>query len=509
VKSTLKYDWLAELPDTLAAHQQISIPYRLTALTSLDQSGENTGGGCQSYSQTSTASYSYDCANGSTSSGSTSSTFHSSCPSNGGASGPRSEDYYYSSGGGAYGGGKGGYGGGSPNYSSLGEGGGCQPTPDRNNNSCNDETADQNQPVGSSISLSQMEFNDHIVDLRVKVPGGFIDISRQFYDRIWHWHPIDSHLNFIYKSLSQSSGSIGVARRGVRDSGFVSQPRLSSSVLVGIRKEGITYRPSKTTTAQGYFVYIKDQAKIIQSENGYRWQNKAGFWAEYNSKGRLLAFGNRLSTLGKVLYQDNDSNLLMIGFADRLDRQVIWIERDDGKIIVRDASNRRVEYHLTRNELSRSENLTKVIDVLGQETLYEYEERLLNVDLSKWSGGGKKGSARRATTRSSGAVVVQPNVITPVSLMVSKQTPSGGITHIEYNNSGRPSHVIDVLGNEYVFEYEYTSGKREYYRRMTTPSEMVKEIWLDEEGKTRLQSVIQITPKFRLNMNTATIAQFV
>jgi uncharacterized protein RhaS with RHS repeats len=68
--------------------------------------------------------------------------------------------------------------------------------------------------------------------------------------------------------------------------------------------------------------------------------------------------------------------------------------------------------------------------------------------------------------------------------MVSKQTPEGGITHIEYNNAGRPSHVIDVLGNEYVFEYEYTSGKREYYRRMTTPSEMIKEIWLDEEGKT-------------------------
>jgi len=429
-----KYDWLAELPDTLAAHQQISIPYRLTAL-------------------------------------------HSSC-SSGGASGPRSEDYYYSSGGGAYGGGKGGYGSGSPSYSSLGGGGNdCESGgPDRERNQCADDTADQNQPVGSSISLTQTEFNDQVTDLRVKVPGGLIALERQFFDGRWSRYPIDSHIR--YGSVIKSATNYGATNLGGFPEG------IKSLILMGVSYQ---YEPpdNRDENVPLNAVYVNESAKIIRfprfSNKGYRWQNKFGDWMTFDNEGHLLRFGTRQGTLGKLLYQNLDSGQLVIGVADRFDKQVLWVGyQADGITTVRDELNRQVKYQY------RIGDLKKVVDVLGQETHYAYERRtvfLNNKEEGEISSDGVYlAGARKGQTRGN----IAPPPPTEIKIiLVEKREPSGQVTHIGYDFKARPSQVRDANGEErFVFEYGYDSTRKEYYRQMTTASGMVKEIWFDKKGKT-------------------------
>ena len=60
-----KYEFLMSIPPSLAAKQRVTIPYRITALKSLDQSGTASGGGtCYSYSTQIRVGGSYYCANG-------------------------------------------------------------------------------------------------------------------------------------------------------------------------------------------------------------------------------------------------------------------------------------------------------------------------------------------------------------------------------------------------------------------------------------------------------------
>jgi fibronectin type 3 domain-containing protein/uncharacterized membrane protein YgcG len=59
-----KYEFLISLPTSLEAKQRLTIPYRIVALKSLDDSGEASGGGCYSYSKQLQVKANYICANG-------------------------------------------------------------------------------------------------------------------------------------------------------------------------------------------------------------------------------------------------------------------------------------------------------------------------------------------------------------------------------------------------------------------------------------------------------------
>lgn len=59
-----KYEFLATVPSSLEAKQRVRIPYRVTALASLEESSTATGGGCYTYSTQAVTSYEWVCANG-------------------------------------------------------------------------------------------------------------------------------------------------------------------------------------------------------------------------------------------------------------------------------------------------------------------------------------------------------------------------------------------------------------------------------------------------------------
>ncbi|MEW8047871.1 MAG: hypothetical protein AB2805_15390, partial [Candidatus Thiodiazotropha sp.] len=110
-----RYEFLANLPDTLGAKESLVIPYRVTALAPYDPDGTGSGGGCGGYAAGSRVDYWYKCANGQITSGSTRHSWNGkasgSCGSGGGGGG----------GGGGAGGGYGGGGSGGPSGTYLPE----------------------------------------------------------------------------------------------------------------------------------------------------------------------------------------------------------------------------------------------------------------------------------------------------------------------------------------------------------------------------------------------------
>ncbi|GAA5787481.1 Ig-like domain-containing protein [Chitiniphilus shinanonensis] len=75
-----KYEFLADIPDTLDAKQRVTIPYRIVALKALDDAagGEASGAGCYNYSNTLSATCQYECANGNRSKGGSATSWFSS-----------------------------------------------------------------------------------------------------------------------------------------------------------------------------------------------------------------------------------------------------------------------------------------------------------------------------------------------------------------------------------------------------------------------------------------------
>ena len=89
-----RYEFLVDIPTSLVAKQRVTIPYRIVALQSLENSVNSksaSGGGCYSYSQVLTTTYTYICANGVETVGSVDtywiSASNSSCPAGSGGIG--------------------------------------------------------------------------------------------------------------------------------------------------------------------------------------------------------------------------------------------------------------------------------------------------------------------------------------------------------------------------------------------------------------------------------------
>lgn len=88
-----RYEFLVDVPTTLAAKQRVTIPYRIVALQPLDtQSGAASGAGCYSYSNRLGVTCKYECKNGFVADCGTGTSWfsysNSSCPTGTGTSGP-------------------------------------------------------------------------------------------------------------------------------------------------------------------------------------------------------------------------------------------------------------------------------------------------------------------------------------------------------------------------------------------------------------------------------------
>ncbi|MFH0727105.1 MAG: RHS repeat-associated core domain-containing protein [Pseudomonadota bacterium] len=104
--------------------------------------------------------------------------------------------------------------------------------------------------------------------------------------------------------------------------------------------------------------------------------------------------------------------------------------------------------------------LSKITDVLGNETVYEYNAK---------------------------------------ARLVRTLDAAGRETLAGYNSSGDVVSVVDKEGNGHFFEYDFDKTQKEYYARIKSSSGKIKEVWYTEKGETkkvmingrRIQQILQ------------------
>jgi RHS repeat-associated protein len=425
-----KYELMEGLPSSLGAKERIVVPYRVTCLNSPSQKEETgSGGGCQRSLQCGKVAYKFECANGTSYTKSMQYCFtydNGECTGSSGSSGSTggssggSASYSWSSGGSS----------GStwsPSYEEI-NGVVCWPEGELKESwfDCGDSCLETRQniffDVGCAVNAVLREYTDAAVDLSVKAPGGSIAVERLYYGNAWRWEHERNNLRFEWDSLGQFVDSI--------DKGGVVYERAFEYTLSS----------SGEVSLPDTLVYTHASYTITGTEStGWRWEDKAGNWKEFDASGRMSSFGSPDALLGKLLY---DGSQRVVGVADAAERQVLWIEHDASGLIaaVRDASGRQVTYSYTNGLL------TGVTDALGNVTAYSYD------------GEG------RITKTVDGA---------------------GRSTLVSYDKYGNASQVVDGQGNGHFFDYSYDAAAKESYAAITTSSGMVKEVWYDKEGETR------------------------
>jgi len=427
--ANFKYELLDALPDSLEAKGVITVPYRVTCIKALSQEEETqSGGGCRRYLRCIRTYYSYVCSNGDRYSSSTRFCYLTDNGQCGGSS----------------------PGGGGGLYINWGpSGGGWSPSPsddDLDGVVCwpvnarqeiqdysLDWISDVLYYVGCSVNCLLREYNDEALDLTVKVPGGSIAVKRLFYANDWHWEHTRNNLVINYYTDRQIPAEI--------DSGVMHE------YVDSIEKGGVVYR--KESKYSKY--YSNSTNKIFFKPGLALWEDKFGNWMKFDLEGRLTTYGNRWGATGKLIREEGAEDKPN-GISDRNDVQVIWFEYDnDGRLArVSDSEDRSVEYFYT------ADKLTKVIDVLGNETVYEYD-----------------GEGRIVRTVDAG----------------------GRPTLASYDQYGHVETVVDRNGTGHFFKYNFDEVKKQLYAQIKTSSGMVKEVWFNDEGETERVDVNGRTTK--------------
>ena len=342
------YELMGGLPQSLSAKEQITVPYRVTCIKSLDQQddGQATGGGCHNYRTCAVVDYGYVCANGQSTKAAINHCWtrtYGECTGGGGGS------ITTSAGGGTWNVGGGTVGGTiskpAPKPKTI-QGVKCFPKPTLKERffekweALKETYKNWKQKVGCSVNTVTRQYNDDAVDLAVKVPGGMVSVQRWFYNNQWSWEHTRNNLKFNLNSLGGG--------------------------IESIEKGGVVYKVSAADSN----VFIQDIYRISRLEGTYRWEDQRGNWKEYDASGRLTSYGSRTGAVGRLLYEEGENGKL-IGVADRNGNQVLWYEYDgEGRLqTVHDRDNRRVAYSYT------SGRLTAVKDVLGNDTSYQYDSK--------------------------------------------------------------------------------------------------------------------------------------
>ena len=263
------YELMGGLPDSLSAKEQITVPYRVTCIKSLDQQddGQANGGGCHNYRTCAVVAYGYVCANGQSTKAAINHCWtrtYGECTTGG------SIIINAGTGGGTWSVG-GDTGSGSiskpaPKPKTI-QGVTCFPKPTLKEwffekwGALKETYKNWKQKVGCSVNTVTRQYNDDAVDLTVKVPGGMVSVQRWFYNDQWSWEHTRNNLKFNLSSLGGGIESID--------------------------KGGVVYEASAIDAN----LFVHNVYKISRREHAYRWEDQRGNWKEFDAAGRLTSYG--------------------------------------------------------------------------------------------------------------------------------------------------------------------------------------------------------------------------
>ena len=261
--------------------------------------------------------------------------------------------------------------------------------------------------VASRVNTVTGEYLRDREDLGIQVPGGRLSVRRWYQGGRWTWDHERHDLTVV---------------------------RGTEGAIASVKKGEAPYRPVPEEKG----VFTDGTYRIWKTDTGYRWESRHGEWKRYNPEGRLTAFGDRTSVIGRVLFRGGQPYCL----SDRNHRAVLWMEYDDSGVL-------RTAYDLTGRGVTyryRDGRLSAATDVLGNETRFAYdaEGRLKEV-----------------------------------------REPEGQETHIAYDAFGHVASVLDARGKGHIFLWDYDQDVSLYYVCIEDPSGKVTEIWSNKKGQAR------------------------
>ena len=278
----------------------------------------------------------------------------------------------------------------------------------------------------ADVRLPDGQYFEQVEDLRVKVIGGHVSVSRTWMGNQWFFNPAWAPLLLRYGPLGEVSA---------------------------IERAGWRYE------RRGTGVWVFDNKNSITAiADGYRWQDRRGNWVEYSAPGRMRAYGDRNDVKVSFAY---DVSGRLTGVFDHFDRPVLWVEYElatsaaaspglDLEVYARpaafrDSSGRRVQYDYARATL-----IATVTDVLGHPWQYTYD------------GAGR---------------------------LISRTDPENHSRAVSYAPNGRVSAFTEPDGAHTAYGYDYDSAKREVYVKIIHPGGRTEEQWYDLTGVLRRHEI--------------------
>ncbi len=414
----LRFELLTPMPETLEAKQVVTIPYRITCLQSLVDTGDGGGGGsapCGTHC--SSCSYDYSCISGNRTSGrATGGCVSRPCTgsSSGGLAGGGTYNYGFLVGGGSSGSG-------TPPAASV-------KTPE-GNVGCHEACDYEENPccvlecAGSSVSMAGGSYHDEETDLAVKVLGGYAMIQRSYAKGGWLFPTLQLRMPI---DAIQALFDVPIAHQ-------VSKVPFLASVTSNEVARGVV---GLSLDTDGEELITERGDRFLRTAFGWRWTHLNGDWIDFGEDGRPLRSGN---SKGWQIQYAYDAATNVVGLLDHFSNQVLWIEYEGFRVIsARDAAvgGRQVLY-----QYDSAGSLTNVVGVDGGNTAYAYD------------------SEQR---------------------MVLKRHPGGKERHITYRADGAIGSVLDAEGGGREFVFDYDEGKNQYYSSVRmVGGGMINDKWFD------------------------------
>ncbi len=430
------YEIPNDLPDSIDAKSELIVPYRIVCKKSPSPGDEkDTGGAGSCHVACIAVPYSFFCANDFKSLGSTRVCFNTASLDCGSGELPVIHAPYSK---------------GAKTSSTLSTVKGSPPCPPKDK----PEDCDKKAKTGSGVTLASGLYYDSVVDLKVKVNGGFATASRIFVHDHWEFGENSERITPVYSFDEKSfrlikKGHVEYEKVAELGSDEVFENSELANYQCGTSSDnGHCYSPKNylfknrnftIKTLGGYIDHSVDSnGNPLENSGkfhcmGYLWQSPDGTWKKYDDNGRVIAMGYNTLSFLRFAY-DEEGKLVKI--LDSRGQDAITYEYTGDVITaVTDRAGHRVEYEYTDGRL------TKVTDVLGYDWLYEYDN------------SGK---------------------------MIQKTDPLGHKTHITYDYAGRVASVVDENGIGKFFEYKFDEANQLYYSRVETSGGLIKEIWFDK-----------------------------
>ena len=196
--------------------------------------------------------------------------------------------------------------------------------------------------VAAQVTLPNTEYQEATVDLRVKILGGELVLTRAWVNSQWIINPSRAALRFQGRGHDQ-------------------QP-------LQIIRAGTVYRLDPQAKQYG-----AGSSTLRRSEKGWQWQDRQGNWIDYDTAGRITQYGNKHLTLAMFQFDDSGRR---IAVQDNHGQVIYRFQYDEQEqlVAVSDLTGRTVGYQWQGNQLR------SVTDVEGHLWRYQYDD---NGQLSK------------------------------------------------------------------------------------------------------------------------------